>query len=114
MTYAARPIAFWRRSVTWRQDHLIHFDEYALDSRVISNADGEQPVADGMTDPLAQSALRKPEMASFARWSILPMAQVTRERCRVVVAFQDARFGRRPGAGRLGQSTTIPSSEQGC
>jgi inner membrane protein len=114
MVLSPPPIAFWRRSVTWREDHLIHFNEYALDAGRIWNADREPPVVDGMTDPLAQRALRTPEMASFARWSILPMAQVTREHCRVVVAFQDARFGRRPGAGRLGQSTTLPSSAPGC
>ncbi|MBO9498561.1 MAG: metal-dependent hydrolase [Novosphingobium sp.] len=114
MVISPPPVLFWQRSVTWRQDHLIHFDEYAPGAGWIWNPDYRPPVPDGMTDPLARRALHTPEMASFARWSILPMARVTRERCRVLVAFQDARFGRRPGEGRLGRSVTLPQPGPGC
>lgn len=115
MVLSPLPIAFWERSVIWRQDHLIHFDRYAFDSGWIWDADHAPPVPDGMTDSLAQRALKTPEMASFARWSILPMAQVTNQRCRTVVAFQDARFGSKPGGKRLlGQSVSLSTGALGC
>lgn len=114
MVISPPPVAFWQRSVTWRQAHLVHFDEYALHAGEIRRADNEPPVPDGMGDPIVRRALLMPEMASFARWSILPLAQVTRENCRTVVAFQDARFGRRPGAGRLGQAIALPNRAPGC
>jgi hypothetical protein len=73
------------------------------------------PVPDGMTDPLARRALLEtPGLASFRRWSIMPMARVTRERCRVLVQFQDARFGDRPGSGALGRSAVLPTGAAGC
>ncbi|WEK47187.1 MAG: metal-dependent hydrolase [Candidatus Andeanibacterium colombiense] len=113
MVISPPPIAFWRRSVIWRQDHVIHFDEYVPGAGSIRNADDQPPIPDGMRDPLARRALRVPEMVSFARWSILPMARVTAERCRTVVAFQDARFGK-SGEGRLGRSVMLPRHAAGC
>jgi len=112
MVIAPPPVAFWARSVIWRQDHLIRFDSYEPGVG-IWNAAYQPAVPDGMTDPLARRALKLPEMARFARWSFMPMAKVLRERCRTVVEFQDARFGL-PGKGRLGQTVTLPSGAVGC
>jgi inner membrane protein len=104
------PVEFWQRDLILRWGHLIsraHYDPF-----------GPAPVVtgqlnDGMGDPLVQRALRRPEMASFRRWSILPMGRVVRERCRTLVQFQDARFGN-PGAGRLSREVTLPSAAPGC
>jgi hypothetical protein len=67
-----------------------------------------------MTDPLVRRALLMPQVAHFRRWSILPMASVTRTRCAARIDFQDARFGRRAARGRLGQSVTLPTHAPGC
>ena len=106
---------FWRRNVIWRQDHGIWRGDYDPFVSLTALEDYAGPVADGMTDPLARRALKTPAMASFARWSILPMAQVTHERCRTVVAFEDARFGSKPGGGRLlGRTAVLPAAGPGC
>lgn len=112
MVIAPPPIAFWARSVIWRQDHLIRFDSYEPGVGIWNSA-YKPPMPDGMTDPLAQHALKLPEMARFARWSFMPMARIERERCRTVIEFQDARFGL-PGKGQLGQTVVLPTHAAGC
>jgi inner membrane protein len=109
------PIAFWERNVIWRKGDLIGRGRFDPSARLVHDPEGEPPVPDGMADPLARrTLLTRPEFASFRRWSILPMARVTRERCRVLVQFQDARFGNRPGAGALGRSAVLPTGAPGC
>jgi inner membrane protein len=109
------PALFWQRNLIWRKNHDIwrgHYDPFhALDS--LASLSGPQP--DGMSDPLARHVLlTDPRLAHLRRWSILPMASVERGRCKVRVAYQDARFGGRPGAGALGQSVTLPTGAPGC
>jgi hypothetical protein len=68
-----------------------------------------------MADPIARRVLlATPRLGSFRRWSILPMAAVERQRCYVRVNFQDARFGDRPGTGRLGRSVAVATGAPGC
>jgi inner membrane protein len=107
------PAAFWRRSVIWRQDHNIVFGDYDPFHALLRLKDFGAPVPDGMTDPLARRALMLPGMASFRRWSILPMARVSHQRCRTVIEFQDARFGV-PGKGQLGRTVTLPTRAPRC
>lgn len=107
------PVLFWQRDVVWRQNHAISRGK--TDS-LTPTALGKYspPIADGMTDPLARKVLLEtPSLASFRRWSILPMARIERGRCRIVVHFQDARFGD-PGTGRLGTSATVPTGAPSC
>jgi inner membrane protein len=109
------PVMFWKRNVIWRQDHAIARGDYDPFHSLTTLQNHTAPIPDGMTDPLVRRALlTTPDLASFRRWSILPMARVTRERCRVLVQFQDARFGNRPGAGALGRSAELPSGAPGC
>jgi len=109
------PVVFWKRNVIWRQDHAISRGDYDPFHSLTALESYSAPVPDGMSDPLARRALLEtPGLASFRRWSILPMAQVTRERCRIVVRFQDARFGDRPGSGALGRSAVLPTGAPGC
>jgi hypothetical protein len=69
-----------------------------------------------MADPLARRTLMdSPAFAHFRRWSILPMAAITRSRCSIRIDYQDARFGMRPSRGRLlGQSAALPTGASGC
>lgn len=109
------PVLFWQRSVVWRQDHAITSGVYNPFASPTVLQEYGQSIPDGMTDPFARSVLLSvPELASFRRWSILPMAGVTRERCRVLVQFQDARFGTRPGEGSLGAAAVLPTGAPGC
>jgi inner membrane protein len=109
------PVVFWKRAVTWRQDHAIASGVYDPFKSLHVLQGYVPPIPDGMTDPLARHVLlTDPDLASFRRWSILPMAAVTHERCRIVVQFQDARFGTRPGEGRLGATAVLPTGAPGC
>jgi inner membrane protein len=109
------PVLFWRRDLIWREGRGIWRGRYdpfhALGG--LESYTGPQP--DGMGDPLARRTLaRDPRLARFARWSILPMATVERQRCFVRIGYQDARFGGRLGAGRLGQQAVLPTGAPGC
>lgn len=108
------PVLFWKRAVIWREGHMIRSGVHdALKSLTVLQG-FDDPVADGMDDPLAVSALSRPEVVRFARWSILPMAWIKRERCRTTIEYQDARFGFRPGSGRLGEAVVLPTGAAGC
>ena len=103
------PLLFWRRDLIWRQDHGIWRARYDPFYALGNFEHYAGPVGDGMTVPLArQVMLEDPRLAHFRRWSILPMAQVTHERCLTRVAFGDARFGDKPGGSRLGQEVSLP------
>ncbi|MXO58685.1 metal-dependent hydrolase [Altererythrobacter salegens] len=115
MVTSPPPVLFWKRDVIWRRDGVIYRGRYDPFQHfgMLDNWGEGRP--DGMTDPLARKVLMEtPELASFRRWSILPMAWVKREKCTMTVQYQDARFGERPGAGRLGTSATVPTSATGC
>jgi inner membrane protein len=108
-------ILFWKRDVIWRQDHAIgrgHLNPFHSLSRLQS---WTAPQPDGMQDTVARQGLEStPALVRFGRWSILPMAAVTRERCKITVNYQDARFGLRPREGALGQSVALATDAPGC
>jgi inner membrane protein len=115
MVVSPPPATFWQRNVIWRYRHTIGRGRYDPFAGFTYDPTYSPAVPDGMTDPLARKVLwDTPELARFRRWSILPMAWVVRERCEVRIDFQDARFGDRPGTGRLGQSVTLPTGAPGC
>lgn len=109
------PALFWRRDLVWREGgHISHgtYDPLRSLTRLQSYT---APEPDGMADPLARRALNAtPEITDFMRWSILPMAQVKRERCRAIVSYNDARFADGLARGRFWNSTTIPLAGEGC
>jgi inner membrane protein len=108
------PVAFWGRNVIWRYKHEIGSGKYDPFTG-FKDDPAAPPVADGMADPLARKVLRTdPRLERFRRWSILPMASAERERCFVRFSFQDARFGLRPGRGRLGQTVAVATGTPGC
>jgi len=109
------PVLFWRRNLIWRQGGGVWRGDYdpLVSWHQLTGYSG--PLADGMTDPAARHALlTDPRLVRFARWSIMPMASVERHRCYVRVQYQDARFGGRPGTGRLGQSVALATGAPGC
>ena len=102
------PVLFWRRDLVWREGHDIWQGAYDPFHATGSLANHGGPVDDGMSDPLARRLLlTDPRLTHFRRWSILPMAQLTPEHCRVRIAFGDARFGNRPRNSRLGQEVSL-------
>ncbi len=112
---APPPVVFWRREVIWRQDGEISRGPYDPFESLVHLQSYGPPHPDGMEDPSARTALLQiPSLASFARWSILPMAWVRRGRCAIEIRYQDARFGERPGVGRLGTAVTLPTRGAGC
>ncbi|HEY7808142.1 MAG TPA: metal-dependent hydrolase [Croceibacterium sp.] len=115
MVASPPPALFWRRNLIWRQDHAIWRGDYDPFASWNALTDYSGPIPDGMTDRLAHSVLlATPGLGRFRRWSILPMATVTRARCSTRIDYQDARFGGRPGASRLGQSVTLATGAPGC
>ena len=65
-------------------------------------------------DPLVRAAIRRdPELRKFLKWSVLPQADVVRDRCAVRIAIGDARYG----AGRrsrLARESVLPTGAPGC
>jgi inner membrane protein len=108
-------ILFWKRRVIWRQGHAIargQLDPFHSLTRLQS---WTAPQPDGMQDPVVWRGLTNTRaLARFGRWSILPMASVRRERCKVTVYYQDARFGSRPRDGALGRTAVLPTGAAGC
>ncbi|MGZ3271538.1 MAG: hypothetical protein ACXU71_11270, partial [Croceibacterium sp.] len=115
MVASPPPVLFWRRNLIWRQDHGIWRGDYDPFVSLRTLEDYTGPAPDGMTDPVARRVLlTTPRIAHFARWSILPTATVERHRCYVQIQYQDARFGGRAGAGRLGQTVNAATGAPGC
>jgi hypothetical protein len=64
-----------------------------------------------MGDPLVREAIRRdPRLQKFLKWSILPQAEVTRDRCQARVTIGDARYGEGRRS-RLARETVVPT---GC
>jgi inner membrane protein len=109
------PILFWRRTLIWSQAGGIGQADYDP-LRQPGRLTNRQPlVPDNMDDPHVRQAMTAtPEIDAFLRWSILPMAQVDWQQCRVLVRFRDARFGVRDGASRFVREARLPATAPGC
>ena len=67
-----------------------------------------------MEDPIVREAIRRdPRLQKFLKWSILPQAEVVREKCSATVAIGDARYGRGRGS-RLARESVIALGGPGC
>jgi inner membrane protein len=109
------PILFWRRELAWREGGLIAWGEYDPLLSPLRLHDYTVPVPDNMADPVARQALLgAQELVGFARWSLLPMANIERGRCRARVSFGDARFGRTVADNRFRQTVIVPTALPGC
>lgn len=105
------PVLFWRRDLVWRDGGRYcraSFDPFGGRFKAGSCT------ASNMSDPSVRDAIgRDPRLQKFLKWSILPQADVTRERCGIRVSVGDARYGdgRRS---RLARETVIPTHGPGC
>jgi hypothetical protein len=67
-----------------------------------------------MRNPLVREAIRRdPSLRKFLKWSILPQADVVRDKCHAAVFIGDARYGdgRRS---RLARESIVPTHAPGC
>jgi inner membrane protein len=108
------PVLFWRRELAWRQDRKVRWGSYDPFRSLFSLAEFTPPVPDNLGDPLIRRALLVPEMARFARWSTMPIAQIDQSRCRARVSFGDARYGRSVSDNRFLQGVDLPTGGAGC
>lgn len=106
------PVAFWRRDLVWREGDCYRRSRFDPLAGGFGAVAGCQPA--GMDDPAVQEAIRRdPRLRKFLRWSVMPMAQVSRSRCEVQVTIGDARYGHRARS-QLARSTTLPTGAAGC
>jgi inner membrane protein len=108
------PVLSWRREVAWRQDGTVAWGDYDPLQRILYLGDYTPAVPDNMAVPLVRQALSTPEIASFARWSTMPMAEVRHDRCKVRVSFGDARYGRSVSGNRFQRSVDVPTGAGDC
>ena len=106
------PVAFWRRDLVWREI------ECYRRSRYDPFLGGFGKVSDcqrtNMDNGLVREAIRRdPSLRKFLKWSILPQAEVVRERCSVRVAIGDARYGEGRRS-RLARESVLPTNAPGC
>ena len=106
------PVAFWRRGLVWREDHCYRRSEYDPLAGGFGKVDACQPT--NMDDPLVREAIRRdPRLQKFLKWSVLPQADVHRDRCNVTVAIGDARYGQGRRS-RLARESIFPTGAAGC
>lgn len=105
------PVEFWRRDLVWRQGDCYYRSTYDP-IHGIGALSPCQPT--NMSDPLVQEAIRRdPRLRKFLKWSILPQADVVRDRCSVHVAIGDARYGEGRRS-RLARETVLPTGAPEC
>jgi inner membrane protein len=106
------PVAFWRRDLVWREGDCYRrslFDPLDGGFHAVSTC-----APTNMSDPQVSEAIRRdPKLRKFLKWSILPQADVSRERCRAVVAIGDARYGEGRRS-RLARESVLPIAGPGC
>lgn len=105
------PVMSWRRDLVWRDgpDYCrASFDPLGAGFRLGSCTPSN------MGDPLVREAIRRdPRLQKFLKWSVLPQADLTRERCNVRVAIGDARYGEGRRS-RLARESVIPAPGNRC
>ena len=107
-----QPVTFWRRDLVWREDHCYRRSRYDPLDAGLGPVSSCEPT--NMENPLVREAIRSdPRLQKFLKWSILPQAEVTRQRCFVRISIGDARYGvgRRS---RLARETVISTASPGC
>ena len=106
------PVAFWRRDLVWRENDCYRRASYD------PLAGGFGPVSTcrptNMDYPLVREAVhRYKKLQGFLKWSILPQAEVLRERCAAVIAIGDARYGEGRRS-RLARESVVATDGPGC
>jgi inner membrane protein len=106
------PVTFWRRDLAWREMDCYRRSSYDPLAGGFGRVSTCRPTY--MDDPLVREAIRRDErLQKFLKWSILPQAEVVRERCAVRVAIGDARYGEGRRS-RLARESVLPTGDAGC
>ncbi len=106
------PVTFWRRDLVWREDHCYRRSDYDPLGAGLGAVSPCQ--ANNMDNPEVQDAIRRdPSLQKFLKWSILPQAEIGRDRCSVHVSIGDARYGSGRRS-RLARESVIPTRAPGC
>ena len=106
------PMAFWRRDLVWRDGDCYRRSRFDPLGGGLHAVTGCSPT--NMNDPLVREAIgRDPRLRKFLKWSILPQAEVSRERCLTRVAIGDARYGEGRRS-RLARESVVPTGSPGC
>ena len=106
------PVLFWKRDMVWQNGASYCRATYdPLGS-------GFQPLGSctpsNMGDPAVKDAIRRdPRLQKFLKWSILPQADIRRDRCSIRVSIGDARYGEGRRS-RLARESIIPTGEGSC
>jgi inner membrane protein len=106
------PVLFWKRDLVWRDGDCYRRSSYD------PLASGLGPVgacqSSNIADPLVREAIRQdPRLQKFLKWSILPQAEVVRDRCSARVTIGDARYGEGRRS-RLARETLVATHAPGC
>jgi len=105
------PVLFWRRDLVWREGDCYRRSDY---SPVQGLGRVSSCTPTHMGDPLVQQAIaRDPRLQKFLKWSILPQAEVSGDRCIARVTIGDARYGEGRRS-RLARETLVPTHAPGC
>jgi inner membrane protein len=105
------PVLFWRRDLVWREGDCYRRSDYDP-IRGIGPVSQCEPTH--MGDPLVRQAIQRDRrLQKFLKWSILPQADVIRDRCTVRVTIGDARYGEGRRS-RLARETLVPTHAPGC
>ena len=105
------PVLFWQRGLVWREGQCYRRSEFRPFG-------GLGPVSEcqptNMDSPDVRQAIgRDPRLRKFLKWSILPQADVVRERCQTKVFIGDARYGSGRRS-RLARESIVPTNAPGC
>jgi inner membrane protein len=86
------PVLSWQRDLVWREGSCYRRSRFEPFGGGLGPVSECQP--SNMDNLLVRAALAKdPRLQKFLRWSILPQAEVTREKCAARIAIGDARYG---------------------
>jgi inner membrane protein len=105
------PVLFWQRGLVWREGDCYRRSEYGpfRDLGAVSEC---QPTNMDLPE-VRQAIARDPRLRKFLKWSILPQADVARERCVTRVFIGDARYGTGRRS-RLARDSIVPTNAPGC
>jgi inner membrane protein len=106
------PAKFWQRDLVWREDNCYRRAAFRPFRGGLGPVSACQPT--NMQNPLVREAIRgDPSLRKFLKWSILPQADVVRDKCHAAVFIGDARYGdgRRS---RLARESIVPTHDRGC
>jgi inner membrane protein len=115
MVASEQPVLFWKRELVWRQERRIGRASYDPLKSLTRVFDVKPMVWDNMADPLVRKARDADKgIITFLRWSIMPVAEVSRGPCEITVHFADARFSTRANRGPMSRQVVMKDEAADC